>query len=237
MRVSLFITCLSDLFFPETGEAIVRLLKRQGVQVAFPADQTCCGQPAFNSGFRDEARRMARQWLKAFRGAEYIITPSGSCAAMVRTYYPGLLPDSAELASRTYEFSQFLVDVLKVEDLGAEFKARAAYHHSCHMSRELGIFHQPLTLLRHVKGLELVEVPRQDLCCGFGGAFAVKMPEISEAMVSDKVAAVASTKAEILVGSDSSCIMNIAGRITREGRPIRVMHLAELLWEGVRARG
>lgn len=236
MRVSLFITCLSDMFFPNTGEAVVRLLKRHGVSVDFPEEQTCCGQPAFNSGFRDEARRMAKQWLHAFRNSEYIVTPSGSCAAMVRNYYPELLPEAKEIAARTFEFSQFLVDVLKVEDLGAELHRRAAYHHSCHMSRELGVFHQPLTLLKHVRGLEVVEVPRQDLCCGLGGSFSVKMPEISEAMVCDKVAAVASTSADILIGSDNSCLMNIGGRINREGRPIRVMHLAEALWEGVRPR-
>lgn len=237
MRVSLFITCLSDMFFPNTGEAIVRLLKRHGVKVDFPEEQTCCGQPAFNGGFRDEARTMAQQWVKAFRNSEYVVTPSGSCAAMVRMYYRELLPESKEIAARTFEFSEFMVDILKVEDVGATFKTRAAYHHSCHMSRELGIFHQPLSLLRNVQGLDLVEVPRQDLCCGFGGSFSVKMPEISEAMVCDKVAAVASTNAEILVGSDSSCIMNIGGRMNREGRPIRVMHLAELLWEGVKNRG
>lgn len=237
MRVSLFITCLSDMFFPNVGEAVVRLLKRHGVQVDFPMEQTCCGQPAFNGGFQYEARQMARQWLKAFQGAEYIVTPSGSCATMVRTHYPELLPESKAVAARTYEFTQFLVDVLKVEDVGAEFRAKAAYHHSCHMRRDLGIYHQPLALLRHVKGLELVDLPREELCCGFGGTFAVKMPEISEAMVCDKVSAVVSTGAEVLVGSDSSCIMNIGGRINREGRPIRVMHTAELLWEGVKNRG
>lgn len=237
MRVSFFITCLSDMFFPNTGEAVVRLLKRHGAQVDFPPEQTCCGQPAFNGGFRNEARQMARQWLKAFRNSEYIVTPSGSCAAMVRLYYPELLPEAKEIASRTYEFSQFMVDVLKVEDVGAKFKARATFHESCHMSRELGVIHQPLTLLRHVQGLELVDLPRQELCCGFGGSFSVKMPEISEAMVTDKVAAVASTHADLLVGADSSCIMNIAGRISREGRSIRAMHLAELLWEGVKNRG
>lgn len=237
MRVSLFISCLSDIFFPKVGEAVVRLLKRHGVQVDFPMDQTCCGQPAFNSGFHDEARQMARQWLKAFRGADYVVTPSGSCATMVRTHYPALLPESKELAARTYEFTEFLVDVLKLEDLGAEFRAKAAYHHSCHMHRDLGIYQQPLTLLRHVRGLELVDLPREELCCGFGGTFAVKMPEISEAMVADKVSAVASTGADVLVGSDSSCIMNIAGRMAREGRPVRVMHTAELLWEGVKNRG
>lgn len=237
MRASLFITCLADLFFPNTGEAVYRLLKRHGVEVNFPAEQTCCGQPAFNSGFHDEARQMARQWLKAFRNSEYIVAPSGSCVAMVRNYYPELLPEAAEMASRTFEFTQFMVEVLKVTDIGAVFPARAAYHHSCHMSRELGLYHHPLALLKAVEGLELVEVPRQDLCCGFGGSFAVKMPEISEAMVTDKVAAVASTRCDLLVGSDSSCIMNIAGRIAREGRPIRVMHTAELLWEGVKERG
>jgi L-lactate dehydrogenase complex protein LldE len=237
MRVSLFITCLADMFFPNVGEAMFRLLRRHGVQVDFPMEQTCCGQPAFNSGFHAEARAMARQWLKAFRGAEYVVTPSGSCAAMVRSHYPTLLPESSEIAERTFEFTEFMVDVLKLEDIGAAYRAKAAYHHSCHMSRDLGIHHQPLTLLRHVRGLELVPVPRQELCCGFGGTFAVKMPEISEAMVADKVAAVASTGCDLLIGSDSSCIMNIGGRMAREGRPIRVMHTAELLWEGVRGRG
>jgi len=237
MRVSLFIACLSDMFFPNVGEAVVRLLKRHGVEVDFPQDQTCCGQPAFNGGFHSEARRMAQQWLHAFRHSEYVVAPSGSCVAMVRSHYPELLPEAAEVAARTYEFTEFLVDVLKVEDLGAQFHARAAYHHSCHMRRDLGIYRQPLTLLQHVRGLELVEVPRQELCCGFGGTFAVKMPEISAAMVTDKVEAVAATGADILVGSDSSCIMNIGGRMAREGRPIRVMHTAELLWEGVKNRG
>jgi L-lactate dehydrogenase complex protein LldE len=237
MRVSLFITCLADTIYPGTGEAVVRLLKRQGVQVDFPMEQTCCGQAFFNGGFRDEARGLAKQWLKAFRNADYVVAPSGSCVAMVRTYYPELLPEAKEIAARTYEFTEFLVDVLKVEDLGAEFKAKAAYHHSCHTHRELGVFHQPLTLLKHVKGLEMVEIPNGDLCCGFGGSFAVKMPEISEAMVCDKVAAVASTGAEVLVGGDTSCLMNIGGRLNKEGRPIRPMHIADLLWEGVKDRG
>lgn len=236
MKVSLFITCLSDLFFPNTGEAMVGLLRRHGVQVEFPPGQTCCGQPAFNGGFHTEARQMATQWVKAFAGAEYIVTPSGSCAAMVRNYYPELLPEAKVVSERTYEFSQFMVDVLGVEDVGARFPARVAYHHSCHMMRELNLTRQPLTLLRHVRELELVEVPRQELCCGFGGSFSVKMPEISEAMVCDKVAAVASTGADILVSSDNSCLMNIGGRISREQRPIRVMHLADLLWEGVQSR-
>lgn len=237
MRVSLFITCLGDTLYPGSGEAVVRLLKRHGVKVEFPTEQTCCGQAFFNGGFRAEARQMARQWLKAFQGAEYVVAPSGSCVAMVRCYYPELLPEAAELAARTYEFSEFMVDVLKIEDVGAEFGAKAAYHHSCHTHRELGVFHQPLKLLKHVKGLELVEIPRWDLCCGFGGSFSVKMPEISEAMVADKVANVASTGADILIGADNSCLMNIGGRMNKEGRPIRTMHLAEVLWEGVKNRG
>lgn len=236
MKVSLFVTCLTDLFFPNTGEAMVGLLRRQGVRVDFPPGQTCCGQPAFNGGFHDEARQMAAQWVKAFSGSEYIVTPSGSCAAMVRNYYPELLPEAKAVSERTFEFSQFMVDVLGVEDVGARFPARVAYHHSCHMMRELKLMRQPLTLLRHVRDLDLIEVPQHELCCGFGGSFAVKMPEISEAMVCDKVAAVASTGADVLVASDNSCLMNIGGRISREQRPIRVMHLADLLWEGVQSR-
>jgi len=236
VKVSLFITCLTDLFYPDTGEAILGLLRRQGVQVEFPLGQTCCGQPAYNGGFHDEARQMAAQWVKAFSGSDYIVTPSGSCAAMVRNYYPDLVPEAKSLSERTFEFSQFLVDVLGVEDVGARFPARVAYHQSCHMTRELNLTRQPLALLQNVRELELVEVPRQELCCGFGGSFAVKMPEISEAMVCDKVAAVASTGAEVLVSSDNSCLMNIGGRINREQRSIRVMHIADLLWEGVQGR-
>lgn len=237
MRVALFITCLNDLLFPDVGEAVVHLLRRHGCQVEFPEGQTCCGQPAFNAGFQDEARRMAAHWLKTFQGAEYIVTPSGSCAAMIRSHYPSLLPEARELASRTYEFCEFMVDVLGLTDIGAEFPARATYHHSCHMKRDLKLVDQPLTLLQHVKGLELVSQPHEDLCCGFGGTFAVKMAGISEAMVTEKAACVTATGAEVLIGSDSSCLMNLGGRLEREGRPVRVMHTAELLWEGVKGRG
>ena len=237
MRVSMFATCLTDMFYADAAEAMVRLLRRQGVKVDFPMDQTCCGQPAFNSGYRDEARSMARQWLKAFQNADYVVAPSGSCVAMVRKHYPDLLPEAKEIAARTYEFTEFLVDVLKVEDLGAELNAKVAIHHSCHTFRELGVKEQPTKLVQNIKGIELVEIPDWERCCGFGGTFSVKMDEISEAMVTDKVAAIGSTGCDIVTGCDNSCLMNIGGRINREGRPIKVMHVAELLWQGVKNRG
>lgn len=240
MKASLFITCLSDMFFPEVGEAVVRLLRRHGVTVDFSADQTCCGQPAYNSGYVDEARTLARRFLEVFEGSEYVVCPSGSCAGMVRSYYPELFKDdpvwagrAAAVAGRVYEFSEFLVKVVGVEDVGATFNARATYHASCHMSRELGVRDEPLRLLNHVRGLELVPMERTDLCCGFGGSFAVKLPDISRAMADEKLEHVAATRAEVLVGSDAGCLMHLGGRLQRLGQNVRTLHLAQLLWEGV----
>jgi len=236
MRVSLFVTCLTDLFFPATGEAVVRLLRRLGVEVDFPAAQTCCGQPAWNSGHHPEARRLAEHFLATFRDSEHIVTPSGSCAGMVRYYYPQLFagdPAVREVASRVYELSEFLVKVLGVRDVGARFPARAVYHSSCHMTRELGVREEPLELLRHVRGLELVDVPRPDLCCGFGGAFSVKLPEVSTAMADEKCGYLGAAQPDLLIGSDGGCLMQLGGRLDRLRLPIRTMHLAEVLWEGV----
>lgn len=240
MNVSLFVTCLTDMFFPEVGEAVVGLLRRQGVSVDFPTAQTCCGQPAWNSGHHAEARALAAHFIDTFEASEYILTPSGSCAAMVRYYYPQIFQwdDKAAkraraVVDRVYEFSEFFVKVLGVSDVGARFPARAVYHPSCHMSRELGVRDEPLTMLQHVRGLELVEMPRPDLCCGFGGAFAVKLPEISTAMADEKCGHVAATRADVLVGADGGCLMQLGGRMGRIGMPVRAMHLAELLWEGV----
>ncbi len=243
MKVSLFITCLADQMYPQVGESVVRLLHRYGCEVDFPELQTCCGQPAFNSGYQNEARTVARQWIRAFENSDYIVSPSGSCTGMVHHYYPGLFVDEPEwkqkaeaLIERTYEFSQFLVQVLGVSDLDASFQHKVTYHPSCHAMRLLGVKEEPLQLLENVQGMELVELPKREDCCGFGGTFAVKMADMSEAMVCEKAAHVCSTGADVLVGTDMGCLMNIQGRLNKEGKPIRVMHLAELLEEGVKSR-
>lgn len=241
MRVSIFITCLADMFYPAVGESMVRLLHRYGCEVDLPEAQTCCGQPAFNSGYQDEAREVARQLIRAFEHSDYVVSPSGSCNGMVHHYYPHLFKDEPEWAAKaeafiakTYEFSQFMVHVLGVTDLGAEFSAKVTYHPSCHGSRLLGIKDEPMALMEKVKGAQFVELPHKEDCCGFGGTFAVKMADMSEAMVCEKAKHVVATEAEVLVGTDMGCLMNIEGRLNKEGRPIRVMHLAQLLEEGVR---
>ncbi|MEC0248147.1 (Fe-S)-binding protein [Paenibacillus chitinolyticus] len=241
MKVSLFITCLSDLVYPQVGQAMVRLLARYGIRVDFPEVQTCCGQPAFNSGYWDDARKSARTLLEAFDDSDFVLSPSGSCTGMVQHYYPKLFQDEPELLAKaealrekTYEFTQFLVGVLGVTDLGAVFPRRVTYHPSCHGSRLLGIKDEPASLLEHVRGLELVPLPHAEDCCGFGGTFAVKMSDISGAMVAEKSDHVLETEAEVLVGLDMGCLMNISGNLLHRGRPVKVMHLAELLEEGVR---
>ncbi len=242
MRVSLFITCLTDQMFPEVGESIVRILHDYGCEVDFPEGQTCCGQMAFNSGYQDEAREVAKTLIRAFEHSEYVVSPSGSCNGMIYHYYPHLFKDDPvwepkvqALIHKTYEFSQFLVQVLRVTDLGATFPHKVTYHPSCHATRLLGIQEEPLQLLAHVKGAEFVELPAKEDCCGFGGTFSVKMSDMSEAMVCEKAANICSTGAEVLVGSDMGCLMSIGGRLNKEGRPIRVMHLAQLLEEGRKA--
>lgn len=230
-----------DNFFPNVGEAVVRLLNRRGVHVDFPPQQTCCGQPAFNSGYADDARAAARTLLDAFRDADYVVSPSGSCSGMVHHYFPDLFADDPALAReaedlgrKTFEFSQFLVGVLGVTDVGARFEHTVTYHPSCHGARLLGVADEPLRLLQSVRGLRFVDLPQAQDCCGFGGTFAVKMSEISSAMVDEKAGHVLDTEAEVLVGTDAGCLMNIGGRLRRLGKPVRVMHLAELLWEGSR---
>ncbi|MCZ8513496.1 (Fe-S)-binding protein [Paenibacillus filicis] len=241
MRVSLFITCLADLMYPEVGESVVRLLNRYGCEVDFPELQTCCGQPAYNSGYQDEAREVARNLIRAFEHSEYVVSPSGSCTGMVHHYYPQLFENEPEwkanaerLIEKTYEFSQFLVNVLGIKDLGAVFPEKITYHPSCHAMRLLGVKEEPGQLLSHVEGLELVELPKKEDCCGFGGTFAVKMADMSEAMVCEKAANVCATNARVLVGTDMGCLMNIGGRLNKENKPVRVMHLAQLLEEGVK---
>ncbi|MFZ3579718.1 (Fe-S)-binding protein [Virgibacillus sp. DJP39] len=235
MKVSLFITCLGEVFYPDVGKDVVEVLERLGCEVDFPKEQTCCGQPAYNSGYRKEATRIAKHTIKAFEGSEYIVTPSGSCAAMLEEYIT-LFDDDPQwrkkaeiLASKTYEFTQFLVDVLKVEDVGAKFEATATYHTSCHMTRLLGVVDAPIKLLENVEGLEMQPLANCHDCCGFGGTFSVKMASISEQMVNEKVKHIEQTRATVLIGADSGCLMNIKGRIDRLGKPIEVMHIAQVL--------
>jgi L-lactate dehydrogenase complex protein LldE len=235
MKVSLMITCLGDALFPNVGVATVRLLRRLGVEVAFPQAQTCCGQPHFNSGFHKDARDLARHTIQAFAHAGTVVVPSGSCAAMVKLEYPELFHDdlvwhgrAEELAQRTHELSDFLVNVLKVEDVGAKCEAKATYHMSCHL-RGLGLLTEPERLLRNVRGLELVPLERFDECCGFGGSFSVRYPSISGAMVQDKAAFVEKTGASLLVATDAGCLMNVAGCMRRLASKVRPIHLAEVL--------
>ncbi|MFC4100069.1 (Fe-S)-binding protein [Paenibacillus xanthanilyticus] len=239
MKVSLFITCLSDVIYPRVGEAMVRLLAKYGIRLDFPTVQTCCGQPAFNSGYWQAARDSAATILDAFEDSDFVISPSGSCTGMIH-HYPKLFEQDPEqykracaLRDKSYEFTQFLVQVLGVTDVGATFPHKVTYHPSCHGSRLLGVKEEPLALMRQVKGLELVPLPFAEDCCGFGGTFAVKMGDISGAMVTEKADHVLESEAEVLVGLDMACLMNIAGNLRFRGEPVRVMHLAELLYEGV----
>jgi len=235
------ITCLGDALYPAVGESAVKVFRGLGVTVDFPAGQTCCGQPAFNSGYVDEARRSAKSFIDAFAGSEYVVSVSGSCAAMVRHHYPGLFPPgparrrAEALAGRTFEFSQFLIDVLGADELPVVYPAVATMHHSCHTMRLLGVKEGPERLLGMVDGLEYRSLPRARECCGFGGAFAVKMPAISGALVDRKVDHVLETGADVLVGLDMSCLMNIEGRLRRRGARVTVKHLAEVLAAGWRA--
>ncbi|MGG3842935.1 (Fe-S)-binding protein [Anoxybacillus kestanbolensis] len=235
MNVTLFVTCLVDLFHVNVGKATVELLERLGCTIHFPEAQTCCGQPAYNSGYVKEAKEAMKHMIRTFEHAEYIVTPSGSCATMFKEY-PHIFKGDSEweerakrVADRTYELTQFIVDVLKVEDVGARLEGKATYHTSCHMTRLLGVKDAPLTLLQHVKGLEVVPLPNAHNCCGFGGTFSVKMGPISEQMVDEKIQCIEQVEADYLIGADCGCLMNIGGRIERKGKPIRVMHIAEVL--------
>ena len=234
-RVGLFVTCLVDLFRPSIGFAAVKLLEDAGCSVVVPSAQTCCGQPAYNSGDRKDARGVARTVLRAFRGLDYVVAPSGSCAGMIREHYPKLFagePEEAEaeaLASRTWELISFLADVMKVERVECHWPARATYHDSCSGLRELGIRQQPRQLLGSVEGLELVEMAEAEVCCGFGGTFCVKYPEISDSIVSKKAENIENSGAELLMAGDLGCLMNMAGKLQRRGSRVEVRHVAEVL--------
>lgn len=236
VRVSLFITCIVEQFFPEVGIATVELLERCGLRVDFPEGQTCCGQPAFNTGYPEEARRVARAWLAAFADTEAIVAPSGSCVAFVRHQFPELFRDSPSelelarrLGARTYELTDFVVSVLGRDDVGAVFEGAVGYHESCHLLRELRISRQPRALLGKVRGLELRELDLAQECCGFGGTFSVKFPGLSAAMADEKLRSAARAGAETLVACDMSCLMHLQGRARRLGLPLRCLHIAQVL--------
>lgn len=235
-RVALYATCLVDLFRPSVGFASARLLEQAGCQVEVPAEQTCCGQPAFNSGDARTARDLARRVIEQCEGYDYVVLPSGSCAAMIRVHYPELFADDAkwreragQLAARTYELVSFLVEVRGVKTVPAEYAGKLAYHDSCSGLRELGIRQQPRQLLASVKGLTRVELGDPEACCGFGGTFCVKFPEISTTMVAAKAGDVKATGADTLAAGDLGCLLNIAGWLKRGGSPIRCFHVAEIL--------
>lgn len=235
-EVALFVTCIVDQVFPEVGVAMAEVLERIGYKLRFPPDQTCCGQPAFNSGYRTESRKVAEHFLRVFRDAEYIVVPSGSCTSMITHHFADLYADHPErlaevhqLEKKVWEFSQFLIDVAGVEDVGARLATVATYHDSCHALRELKIKSGPRRLLEHVQGLELREMDIAEECCGFGGTFSVKFAEISGGMARTKIDSIMRTGAEVVVSIDSSCLMQIQGTIRREGLPLRTMHLAEVL--------
>jgi L-lactate dehydrogenase complex protein LldE len=238
MRVAVMVTCVNDAMFPDTGKAVVRLLRRLGVDVDFPEAQTCCGQPMVNTGYLDEAVPVVRTFVDAFAGYDAIVTPSGSCAGSARHQHgivarrsgdARLAAAVAETGPRTHELSEFLVDVLGVEDVGASFPHRVTYHPTCHSLRMLGVGDRPARLLRAVRGLELVELPGADQCCGFGGTFALKNADTSVAMGTDKARHVEQTGAEVLVAGDNSCLMHVGGLLSRRDSGVRVMHLAEVL--------
>ena len=235
MNISLFIPCFVDQFYPQVGMSIVRILERLGHTVEYPEEQTCCGQPAYNSGYWHEARAVAERQMAVFREAESVVIASGSCGAMVKVFYPELFhghPREAEakaLAAKTFEFSDFLVNKLRVLDVGARFPGRATFHDGCHGLRELQLKNPPRELLRHVQGLELTEMKEAETCCGFGGTFAVKFPMISTAMGEVKCASIAETGADFVISNDSSCLMQIQGVLERQGKSTKTLHLAEVL--------
>jgi L-lactate dehydrogenase complex protein LldE len=235
-RVALFVTCLVDILRPSVGFAAVRLLEAAGCDVVVPQVQTCCGQPAYNGGDRDTARALALQTIAAFEGFDYVVAPSGSCAGMLKIHYPRLLADDTEaspravaFAERVHELVSFLVDVCKLGAVPGTFAGRVAYHDGCSGLRELGIKRQPRELLARLAGTELVEMAETESCCGFGGLFCVKYPDISNTMVTRKTANVAAAEAELLLSGELGCLINIAGKLAREGSPVRCRHVAEVL--------
>lgn len=235
MKISLFVPCFVDAFYPQAAMSAVQVLERLGHTVHYPHGLTCCGQPAFNSGYWDETRSIARRVLKLFRKSEAVVIVSGSCGAMLKVFYPQIFADTPQLdearvlGDKTWEFSDFLVSKLGVTDVGARFPARVTWHDGCHGLRELDIQSQPRELLKNVRGLELIEHTEAQTCCGFGGAFAAKFASISTAMGEVKVDSATATGADYIVSNDSSCLMHIQGLLDRQGNPMKCLHLAEVL--------
>ncbi len=234
-RISLFIPCFIDQLQPQVGVDMVRVLRRLGYELDFPEEQTCCGQPAFNTGYWDEARPLAERFVKIFSAADYVVSPSGSCTTMVRNFYPELLAghamhdEAVALGKRVFEFSEFLVKIAKKVDVGASFPHKVTFHDACHALRELHLKNEPRELLRHVKGLELVEMPHVEECCGFGGGFSVKFDMISASMGEGKAMNIEATGAEYVTSLDASCLMHIEGILRKTNARARTMHLASIL--------
>lgn len=237
-QVQLFIPCFVDQLYPETGMNMVKVLEKLGCKVTYNPKQTCCGQPAFNSGYWEEAKPVAQKFLKDFNGEGYIVGPSGSCTGYVRNYYDKMLQDSAEhlqvdaIKGKMFEFTEFLTEVLKVDDLGAVFNGKATYHDACGALRECGIKQGPRKLLQNVKGLELIEMKECETCCGFGGTFAVKFDPISIGMAQTKVQSAIETGAKYMISTDVSCMMHVQGYIDKHNLPMQTLHIADVLASG-----
>lgn len=238
MRISLFITCFNDTLFPETGKAMVRLLERLGHRVDFPPEQTCCGQMHYNTGYQEEAIPLVRRFVEVFGEAEVIVAPSASCVGMVKEFYhkvaarsedPELMEQVEKVVPRVFELAQFLVGELGIEDVGAYYPHRVTYHPTCHSLRVLHVGEAPLILLRNVRGIDLVELPAAEECCGFGGTFAVKNADTSMAMLGDKIRHIKDTSAEVCAAADNSCLMHIGGALKRQRSGVEAVHLAEIL--------
>ena len=234
--VTLFIQCLIDGIYPHVGHAMVRLFEKLAIRVDIPLKQTCCGQPAFNSGYRKEARTAAKRFIEIFESAKVIVCPSGSCVDMVKHQYPVLFKDGSPwqerakiVSGKIFELTEYLVDVLGVEDVGTRFPGKVTYHDSCHLFRNLHVAEQPRKLIANIKDIELIEMKNSEKCCGFGGAFSVKYPDISSAILEEKVDNIIATGADAVVGCDISCLMNIQGMLSRRNSQIKIMHIAELL--------
>ncbi|MDI6802679.1 MAG: (Fe-S)-binding protein [Bacteroidota bacterium] len=239
MKISLFIPCLVDQFAPQVGVATVKILKKLGCSIEYPFEQTCCGQPAFNTGYRNDAKILAERFINIFANSEYIVAPSGSCVSMVKIYYDQLdLNQEARnklehIKINIFELSEFIVNVLKVTDVGASFKGRVTYHESCHLLRELHISKEPRELIKNVHGVEFIEMKESVRCCGFGGTFSFKFPELSTTITEDKVMNIINSGAEYVVANDTSCLMNIDAVLKRKGSKIKTLHIAELLAAGL----
>ncbi len=239
MKVSLFIPCLTEHMFPESAISMVKVFEHLDLSVEYVENQTCCGQPAFNSGYHKEALPAAERFIELFRDKEYIVAPSGSCVAMVRVFYKQLklkqesLPGLQELCGKIYEFSEFLVDVMGITNVGGSFAHRVTYHDSCHLNRELGVNSQPRQLISNIKNIDFIEMNQSDACCGFGGTFSCKHSNISVEMVKRKCEHIIESSAEFCIGADSSCLMNIASYLRKQGHEVKTKHIADLIAESL----